>query len=248
MKEALLQLGLSEKEAKCYLFLLSEGVLAAAEIAKGIQESRTNTYMILERLAAEGLAEPSDATAVRKYRAADPLVLRKLVALQQQQLKQTQAAVAAAIPQLSSMFSLSQHRPGVLYLEGIDGLKALLEDNAKVRQGTIDLIASDEAYDNQEAWALLQKGAQKRKARGINTRGLFHAPEYKWQKIKEWGVRGYEVRKWGKEELPGEIVIYGNKVAFVTYRPAIIVTIMTNEIMAQTFRVIFNQLWETAKT
>ncbi len=51
-----------------------------------------------------------------------------------------------------------------------------------------------------------------------------------------------------QEPLPGEIVIYGNKIAFTVYQPSLIVTIMTNETMTQTFRIIFEQLWQSAKT
>ncbi len=59
--------------------------------------------------------------------------------------------------------------------------------------------------------------------------------------------KNYEIRFWGNEPLPGEIVIYGNKVAFTVYKPSLIVTIMTNDVMAKTFRAIFEQLWQTAK-
>lgn len=246
MEELLSRLGLNEKESKFYLLLVHAGWLTAAEIAKKTGESRTNAYMVLDKLIADNLVEVSEASAVRRYGAADPIHLRSRLGQQQQQLKQTQAALAAALPQLASTYKLGQHRPGVVYFEGLAGLKALLEDNAKTTSGTIDLIASNEALSNKEAWAMLQKGIAKRAAKGIATRGLFHVREDKKPVIKRFATSRYEIRFWGNQPLPGEIVIYGHKIAFTVYQPSLIVVIMTNQVLAETFRVIFEQLWAHA--
>ncbi len=247
MDTVLQELGLNEKEARFYLYLLEEGSLTAAEIAKRLKESRTNTYMVMDRLTAENLIEADDTTPVRLYRAADPAVLKSRVSRQMQEVKQTHAALQSVLPELSSLFNLSQHRPGVTYLEGIEGFKTLLEDNAKLKQGTIDLLASSEAPINIQSWELLQRGIAKRAARGVVTRAIFDVREDKKPLIQDFAGKNYEIRFWGQTPLPGEIVIYGNKIAFTVYQPSLIVTIMTNEVMAGTFRVIFEQLWQTAR-
>lgn len=246
MESLLIELGLNDKEAKVYLFLLEEGEQTATQIANGTRESRTNTYMILERLLNEGLVGTNNNSAVRRFTANNPLNLQKRLLGEQQRLKQANAALQTAMPSLNSLFNLGQHKPGVLYLEGLNGFKTLLEDNARTNK-RIDLLASDEAMENQAAWELLQKGTTKRAARGISTRGLFHVSSKKhWQQIKKWENKNYEVRRWGKEPLPGEIVIYGDKVAFTVYKPAFIVAVTTDAVMAQTFRIIFEQLWQGA--
>lgn len=247
METVLQDLGLNEKEARFYLYLLNEGSLTAAEIAKQLNESRTNTYMVLEKLAAEGLVQVSDRTAVRQYMAADPSVLKNRINRQMQQIKQTHVALQSVLPELSSIFNLGQHKPGVIYLEGIEGFKTLLEDNARLKQGTIDLLASSEASSSPETWELLQRGIAKRAARGVVTRGLFKIREDKKPLLKDFAGANYEIRFWSQEPLPGEIVIYGNKIAFTVYQPSLIITIFTNEVMAQTFRIIFGQLWHAAK-
>lgn len=248
MNDVLEGLGLSEKEAGFYLQLLASGEQTAAELAKRTRESRTNTYMILERLVDEKLVEADESAPVRRYKASDPDNLKNLLNQRQQQLRSDQAALMASLPELRSIYRLAHHKPGVLYLEGIEGLRTLLEDNARVTKGTIDLIASDEAIENKEAWELLQKGAVKRSARNVTTRGLFHISNDKhWQQVKKWESKGYKVRRWGSAELPGEILIYGDKVAFTVYKPVLIVTIVTDAVIAQTFRVIFEQLWAKAK-
>lgn len=248
MEQFLLSFGLSVKEARFYLFLVEEGSMTAAEIAVRLKESRTNTYMVLEKLTTEELVETDDTMPVRRYRAADPAVFRERINRQMRQIKQTNAAINSVLPELTSLFNMTQHKPGVSYLEGLNGFKALLEDNARLKEGTIDLLASNVIQTNSAAWDLLQRGIAKRAAKGIRTRGLFYSTDQNWDEIKKFEKRGYEVRRWGKEPLLGEIVIYGSKIAITVYQPSLIVTVITNDVMAQTFRVIFEQLWQSATT
>lgn len=246
METILQALGLNEKEARFYLYLLEEGRLSASEIAKHLKESRTNAYMVLEKLATEKLVETDDVTPVRRYQASDPAVLKGRISQQMQQVKQKHTALQSVLPELSSLFNLSQHKPGVTYLEGIDGFKTLLEDNARLKEGTIDLLASSALLNTSEAWGLLQRGIAKRAARGVKTRTVFYIEEDRQPLIKDFANANYEIRFWGQEPLPGEIVIYGAKVALTVYEPTIVVTIITNEVLAQTFRVIFDQIWQSA--
>lgn len=246
MQELLIQLGLKPKEVKFYLYMLEAGSLTAQEIAKANKETRTNTYMILERLISEKLIEVDEGSPIKRFIATDPVALKDKLLKQQQELKQKHMMLTAALPDLSALFRLSQHKPGVMYLEGIKGFKALLDDNAKATT-QIDLIASEDIVHDREAWAMLQKGIAKRWAKGIKTRGLFNTPDEEWNEVKTLQNTGYKVRRWGKDTLPGEIVIYDNKVAFTAYHPVLIVTILTNDVIADTFRAVFEHLWEKAK-
>lgn len=246
MEDLLRQLGLNEKEAKIYVLLLTEGALTAAAIAKKTSETRTNIYMILERLTVENLVITDDMHAVRRFRPADPTTLKTRLLDEQQQYRQKQAAFQAALPELSSLFNLSQHRPGITYFEGLKGFKTLLEDNSRTR-GSIDIIGSDIAPNNKEAWEILQKALAKRKARGIPSRLIFHEAAMNWPHISSFPKKGMDVRFWGREPLEGEVVLYDNKIAFTVYQPTLIVAVMTNDILTQTFKTIFEQIWESAK-
>lgn len=245
MDKLLTQLGLSEKEAAFYLYLLSEGSLTAAQISKANQESRTNTYMILDRLLAEQIVTTDNESAVKRFSAADPNKLRELLNNQLLQVRQSQSALNTALPQLSSLFSLGNHKPGIVYLTGLSGFRLLLEDMAKTKD-VVDLIASDIAHENKEAWVILQKGIAKRKARGIKTRAIFHKEAQEWPHIAEIAARGFELRFWGEQPLEGELVLYDQKIALTVYKPTLIVTVITNEVLAKTFRAIFEEMWSQA--
>lgn len=246
MNELFIQLGLHEKEARLYQFLLEQTAMTAASIAKHIDESRTNTYMILERLEQNGLVESDDSKAVRRYLAADPQVLRRLLVAQQSNLKQANTALNQALPKLQSLYNLGQLKPGVVYLEGLDGLKTLLDDVARSGEEVL-IIPSEHSPNVPEAWKVLQEGVNKRAKLGVKTRIIF--PEGARENLEFDRLKGqeYNIRFWGGRDYPGELVVYGDKCVFTTYHPQVINTILTDAVISQTLRMLFEDLWDRAK-
>lgn len=246
MEEALSRLGLNQKEINFYLYLIKSGAKTASIISKELGETRTNTYMILDRLVEQSIVEIDDSKGVRSHRAADPSSLKKLLAGKQQELKKAHLGLSAVFPELDSLYHLTRDKPGVVYLEGMDGYKSAQEEMARAGQ-PIDVIASNVVPRNPEAEKILLRATELRKKAGTPARIIFHEQAREWLDIKLFKKRGYEVRLWGKEPLEGEIVIYGSKIVLTVYQPSLILTVITNDTLAQTLRSIFNSMWENAK-
>ncbi len=243
MNDLFIRLGFSEKEAFCYHILLENGSLTASDVSKRISESRTNTYMILERLDKSGMVIIDDSLAVRRYGAADPSVLKQNLIVKQQELKRTQNLLVNYLPELNSLYNLERLKPGVVYLEGIKGLEVMLDDMARSNDEVL-LIPGGPIKG--EAWETLKNGIIKRANKGIKTRAIFQEDARELIDHKLHQKQKYEVRFWGKAENPGEVVVYGNKCVFTAYEPEIINTILTNDVIAQTLRSIFEGLWAQA--
>ncbi|MCA9332908.1 helix-turn-helix domain-containing protein [Candidatus Saccharibacteria bacterium] len=244
MDELFTRLGFSDKEANCYKLLLENGHLTASRLSKLMGESRTNTYMILERLEKEGLVEADESESVRQYVAVDPVILKQLVTNQQLQIKQTQQLLQQTMPELRSQYNLSQLKPGVVYLEGLKGLEIMLDDMAKSKEEAL-LIPGGPVTG--EAWETLKTGIAKRAKLGVKTRVLFTEGSKSTIDPQLHKKQKYEVRYWEGEEYPGELVVYGNKCVFTAYEPNIINTILTNDIIAKTMRGVFEGLWANAR-
>ncbi len=247
MEQVLQQLGLNAKETNFYLYLLKNTQKTGAELAKELGETRTNTYMVLGKLIETGLVELEVSSPARHYSAANPEKLKGLLTSRQQQLRQAHSGLSSVLPELGSIFNLTQHKPGIIYFEGIEGYKAFQEDSFRLGE-PISIIASLAAPENKQAWDEIQKVAQKRNKNNIETRILFHTDAKNWLDVPALQAKGYEVRFWGETPLEGEIAIYGNKVGLTAYQPVLITTVITNEVIAGTFRAIFEQLWDAAKT
>lgn len=246
MNEVLEQLGLNEKEAKLYLVLIEQGPLSAADLAKHAHETRTNTYMILERLQEMGLVS-EDASKVKQFIAAEPQKLQRIVVDKQESLKAVNAQLRAVLPDLSSKYRLAHHKPGVIYREGIDGLRESFEDMTRTGKEIL-VFASDVTPQNPSAYSVIRKSLEKRKSRGVTSRVLLHEDGRKYDDIEEWPKsRNQNVRFIGESPYEGEVAIYGNKCTFTVYKPQIIVTTVTNDVIAETMRTVFENLWCKAK-
>ncbi len=65
--------------------------------------------------------------------------------------------------------------------------------------------------------------------------------------MKEYTTkRGYDVRFWNETPFVADIVLYDDKIGMTAYGDALITTVITNKVIADTFRVIFEGTWEAA--
>lgn len=202
--------------------------------------------MILDSLIKQGLVEEDDEK-IKHFNAVDPVALRNIINKKQTELKSVASQLQSVMPSFSSAYRLGQHRPGVVYLEGLTGFKSVLDDMSRTRSEVVLLPRFDFPKDT-EAWSVLQKGLIKRKNLGVKTRTIFHEDARVDIDVAEFAKKGIEVRFWGRYKYPGEFAVYGNKVLFTAYEPSLVNTVLTNEIIAQTLRNLFEELWEKAKS
>jgi sugar-specific transcriptional regulator TrmB len=246
MLEVLKRLDFSDKESKIYLHLVSNPPLTAAELAKQLRESRTNIYMVLDKLVQRGVIVADDTEPVRRFAAADPSSLQNLVKIRQREIIVAKQALDTTLPDLISAFNLGQQRPGVVSQEGVEGLKASMNDMGKSKTDLL-VWGSDIANQQPEVWKIIETAGYKRRSKGINTRCLFHNEAITWPHIQEFKDKGFDVRIWGDKPFIGEVVVYDNKVAITNYADTIIVTTLTHQVIADTFRTIFENCWQAAE-
>lgn len=246
MLEILEQLGLSRVEANAYLYIVDIGTVLPRDVAVHIGQTRTNTYAILARLAEQGLLIEDESAKVRRYSAADPSMVKQLVTNKQRQLHVLSKSVDAITPELISRYRLGLQKPGVLYLEGLDGLRASLEDMARSKTEIL-LWGSSTVPENPQAYEMLQRAGVKRKARAIPTRMLLEQNARNWPHIHDFAKRGFTVRTSPNEPIEAEVAIYGDTVCMTSYAPNLIVTVLTNETIARTYRIIFEEAWRHAQ-
>ncbi len=83
----LVQLGLSEKEAKLYLLLLQIGSSPVSALAKRAAVKRVTVYSVLEGLVERGLVSYQNQAGGRRYNAYDPECLLYLLEKEKAALK-----------------------------------------------------------------------------------------------------------------------------------------------------------------
>ena len=246
--EWLKTLGLNEKQSLLYQHLLTKGAATASELAKDLNEQRTNIYLLLDALMQHGLAEKDEELPVAQFKASNPNKLQELMISRQKALATSSIQMKQALPELLGLYHLNTAYDGMSYFEGIRGYEAALEDMSKSVKEVCVFGASELEGHRPDAWAVLMKMLKKRALNKIPTRILFE------KELKESTTLSVDrspllqqymkARFWGDSTFEGEIALYENTVVLTSYDEKLVSLVIKNGSIATTFQSIFNTAWE----
>jgi predicted DNA-binding transcriptional regulator len=250
LEQTLGNAGLSDKEAKVYLASLELGSSTATHIARKAGVNRATTYLIADSLMYRGLMSFEDKDAKRFFAAEPPAKLLSRLKDEQRQVVEKQLAIEGALPELESMVKAAGPRPRITYYKGIDGLEAMREFLYKHRHeeglNAIDL-------DSLANVVPLQNMHDHHKR--LKLYDLFGRILYTYDKPGSFDFLGtdkrsgrFERRMIPREKFPfeGEVVIFGDNVAFLAYLDTVHGTIIEHPPFAKTMHSVFELAWSTA--
>jgi sugar-specific transcriptional regulator TrmB len=125
--------GLTESQAKGYLALIEHGQLTPTELGEKTGESRTNAYMICDKLVALGLATKNDSKKIT-YTPSHPSALETLAEKRRKAIQRAETELKNSINPLIELFYASSELPGTRTLQGIDGIKEVYADTLRTKQ------------------------------------------------------------------------------------------------------------------
>jgi sugar-specific transcriptional regulator TrmB len=233
------EIGLNESEAKIYLTNLEYGPASAQILATRSGFSRPAAYTAIDLLEQKGLLSSSKHGKRLVYTAAPP---EKLVAYSErkaEEFRQVVRQISSLIPDLHLLEK--GERPPVKFYEGASGLREILQDlvDSKPKE-TFEIANIDSVKEvlRDEELKSVQSVLSNLKAKG---RALLAG--------KVSSVRsGAEARQLPEHfKFHGDILIYGDKVAMVSFKGKIIGVVTESPIIAQTLRVLFDLAWEGAR-
>ncbi|MDB5195098.1 MAG: transcriptional regulator TrmB [Parcubacteria group bacterium] len=143
LKEALVVLGLSRKEAAVYISLLELGLSTVSQISRKAAINRATGYVILDSLITKGLVSISGKEPKQEYVAESPDNLAALFEAEQKEAKEKEVKARELSLQLKSIQKVGD-RPQVRFYEGTDGIKAVFEDSLTAKSGSIIAYTSIE--------------------------------------------------------------------------------------------------------
>lgn len=235
--------GLTDSQAKAYLALIEHGALTPARLAELIGETRTNGYMVCEKLASLGLATQKEGTGSQVYFPESPAKIRGLLTSRQKELKNANDALNGILPQLLSEYSLTTDKPGVVYLEGKESLQLLYDDIIATGE-VLQIFPSSHDRDNPTIAQIIDSQIQRQRTAGIKTEALIRKSRF--EHFTGANDELFEARLGLFESLDAQIMMYGNNVALTTFGTSIITTIITNPVISQTFKELFRVQWALA--
>jgi len=239
------KLGLTDKEIKVYLKLLQHKSTSVRALAELTTLNRGTVYDVLKKLQEIGLASYYTAETKQKFVAESADKLLKLVQEKENEIKQTKEKITQLIPELKSLQAKSGSQPTTKLYEGKKGVRFILDDVLSSVSQSEDneyyiysaTKASDDIYD---AYPDFTKTRIKTK---IKVKAISLA--------KGGRTSGLDARRWlgTNDESATFILIYAGKCAFVSRdaKDTPVGVIIENEMIYQTQKIIFLNLWKRLK-
>ncbi|KKQ35826.1 MAG: hypothetical protein US50_C0004G0015 [Candidatus Nomurabacteria bacterium GW2011_GWB1_37_5] len=242
------KLGLTGDQAKIYETLLKSPAMPARLIAKNARVGRELAYVVLGQLSSIGLAEKIESGGrIALFRALHPREIKKLVSQREKDANQAKETYENIFQSMTSDFNTAHHRPNVRFYEGVEGLKETYKeilDEAK----EVFVLRSLHDHQDKEVAELVAGQIKKQAEAGINSYVLSPALPHMQKAAYMMNLERKITRKILPKEkftLPAQVIIFGNKVSITSFQKEMITTIVENSAIAQTFRVIFNNLWDS---
>ena len=232
--------GLLQSEAKIYLAARELGPSTAQHIAEKAQISRTATYEAIESLRKRGLFAVSTVGKKNLFVAEDPERIVSYVKSEQQRLQSTVVDIENAIDSLRLLSGGT--RPTMKVYEGDEALHAYFDHVAAVNpKEWLEITNVSDVYGEIDEKTLLaaRKSLQNVPASRIRVlyRGRLRNPR-----------PGVALRKIDENfgDFHGNIAIYDNYIALVTYVGKVVAVIIESPAIAETMRTMFNAAWQNS--
>jgi HTH-type transcriptional regulator, sugar sensing transcriptional regulator len=233
----LLDVGLSETEAKCYLALLRLGSGMAGQITKEAQINRTNVYDALDRLIEKGLASYVLAANRKVFEPANPKRLKEI-------LKEKENRLQDYVAGLDELYNEKKVEEIATIYKGKKGLKTVYEHLLRLKKPIYVYGATGKfstllpAYRNY--WHATRV-KQKQKLVMLYSESVKNRQRSTQDAL-------YSARFLPKEYVfPSTILICGEVVVTVTWSDTPLLFVITNKGVAKSHMSFFTMLWKIAK-
>lgn len=232
-------LGFLESEIKVYLAALEHGPSTVIDLAGATRLSRPATYAAIEGLAARGLMSAVVVGRKRLSVAEHPDRLVQYAQRRASELGNLVSDLERALPELQ--LRVGGEKPIVKAFEGKEGIRAIMEDIRQTRPKAIEEIADLDAMRAVLSVDDLAPLRQELRKVGARIRGLYagrdaRADEADGRVLPE-SLRGFR----------GNVSIYGDKIALVTFAGKLHSVIVEDAALAATLRALFEVAWGQAE-
>jgi len=246
-ENVLKSIGLTEGEIKVYLALLEIGSSSIGKIIKKSKISGSKTYEVLDRLIQKGLASFVVKNGVKYFEASSPNKILDYLGEKEKQIEEEKISIQKIIPELLLKQS-SSTKSEVKVFTGFEGLKTANEDIINTLKRGEEWLSMG-LTEQPESWEVyFNKRQLERVNKGII---LKHLLNEKYQSLyqKRKKLPFTEFRFLPKEfEMPTSTEIYNNKVLiFILIKENPMAIMIESKEVAESFRIYFEHIWETAK-
>jgi len=231
-------LGLNEKQAKVYLALLQMGSGSVLGISTRAGTKRPTTYLLLEELRMKGLATllPKKKKAV--YTAESP---QKLM----QEQRDKEEMIEENLPELLAIYNSQKEKPKVTYYQGEESIVKLYDEIFKEKE---ILFYGSIASISPAVYRQVERYLEKIKKEKLNVREVLQADEKSTQFARDNQSENHRIKiAPEKYQFPTDNMIFGNKVAIITYKDTPMAVVIESSDVVATYKSLFEIAWNSVQ-
>jgi len=243
LKNNLQTLGITEEEIVVYITALEQGSTTILELARSTKIPRTTVYLLIDSLTEKGLLSLTAQGKKKLYVPASPEDLIEMAESKKQALAHTVDLLKSELPQLQALYNLSHQKPKIRYYEGVAEVKKIYEDTLFAEKIYVHRMSKD---------AILVMGEYLKKYFVRVIRKMIHTKEMvnssledkKYQ--EEYSTsRNQIICLPEKYQTNTDYLIYGDTVAFITYKDRVPVgVVISDPEIARFEKIRFLIVWE----
>jgi len=240
LEDFLTDFGLTPKQARVYIASLQLGAATVQSIATAAQTERTNAYDAIEALITKRLMSITSEGKKNLYVAEPPENLERILA-------ERQASLTSLLPELRSLYNLSDSKPRIRYYPGLEGYKAVYEDTLTATTELFGIYSVQDIIDvlGKE---YVDKVVERRIKAGI-TLQVIRSREREIPGVypnTDQELREVRLAPAGMV-FPIVTYVYDDKVIFLSSKKELFGLIMESQDIAQANKNYFEALWQISE-
>lgn len=240
LEQDVAEFGLTPKQARVYVSALQLGSATVQSIASSAQIERTNAYDAIEVLIGKGLMSATTAGKKRLFLAEPPEALQQI-------LEEKRRTLDQLLPELRSLYNVSESKPRIRYYPGIEGYRGVYEDTLTCKSKLLFGIYSVQDIVDILGRDYVDAMAERRVKAGITLR-IIRSRE---KELGLWPASKAELRE--VRLAPAGMVfpivtfVYDNKVIILSSKKETFGLIIESADVAQAHRNYFEALWQISE-
>lgn len=239
--QKLVNLGLSEKEAKIYISSLKIGKNTAHKLAKYSEINRATAYLVLNSLMKKGLVSSNTENNKQYFFASSPENLNLIFMEKEAEIQKKKDYLKEIMPEIKALQIEEKNAPVVKYYEGKTGTAAMAEDlyGGKVG-GEMRLMYSFDLLMEQFTENERKIIQQKRQNSNIKVKSIINDDKKRLETDAQKINLDSE-----KYPITSEISIFNDKVRFSTLKGTIVGLIIENKEISNTLKLLFDIAYQS---
>lgn len=250
MSEDILQeAGLTKAEATIYTLLVKNSPCPPPKLADMANESRTNTYKLLDSLEEKGLVSRDDTQKKLRYWANNPSNLLESLKKRRTDVEAAEKRFQDSLPTLIDEYFKHSEQPSIRYFHGVDGVKKVYEDQLQTGEPMVMIHSENlvQVMGLKDSHLLRNEFPKRNIPRHLffpdaPPKVSFNDPK---MPVAESDKIMQQTRTWLKDDdlkEPVEWTVYGNKLSIVSLGNELVGMIIESPQITSSFREILELL------